>query len=79
MEILKNCPHCGAVATFETSRATFDQLVEDNGSACLRISCTDRKCGACMWVHGDEETSDKVYDELFAKGIRNWNRRAHEV
>lgn len=77
MEELRTCPHCGAPAKMAVSRESFEDLVEKNGSACLRIDCIE--CDACMWVHGDADTSDKDYDALLAKGIRNWNRRAHEV
>ena len=74
MNELKSCPFCGAPAKNTVSRESFDSLVEEHGSACLRIDCTE--CDACMWVHDHDDGTN--YDYLLNKGIRNWNRRAHE-
>ena len=74
MERLKKCPFCGSEAEFVLSKQAFDELVEEHGSACLRIDCTNRKCRACMWVHHDVMD----YEVMVKMGIKNWNQRAYE-
>lgn len=73
MAKLRPCPFCGSDVKIWGSKRTYNELVDEHGSACLHIECTNRNCGCSYFVHHHEDVRD--YEFMVAKAVKEWNRR----
>ena len=73
--MLMDCPFCGSKAVIRTKKKTYEELVKENGTACVVIGCSNFiDCGTEMYTFSDEPTE---YDTMLQKSIDKWNRRSY--
>lgn len=74
-EILKPCPFCGKKdGLVLPERETYEELVRENGKACISLSC--RHCNLDMYEHTH---SIADYGTRLGLLIAKWNNRPNEV
>ncbi len=66
----KPCPFCGRKDLDVMTKEFYSELMDENGSACVRISC--KACRLDMYEFTDDVTYEEKMDLLKEK----WNRRA---
>lgn len=64
------CPFCGKNNLDVTPKEMFNELMEENGRACISVNCLN--CKLDMYEHTDGVTYEEKLDLLKEK----WNRRA---
>ena len=72
------CPFCGCTEFEITSRKSHDELVEENGGACIVLGC---KCGLQFYIYHDYDGTipgrGVTYDQKLQILAEKWNRRAN--
>lgn len=77
MEVLfENCPFCGSEAKLDNQLYIYEKLVAKHGQGCICVDCSNRDCGASMYVFGEE---GEEYESVVEKAITKWNRRVAHV
>ena len=66
----KPCPFCGKKDLGVTPKDFYEELVEENGTACVSVRC--KNCALDMYEHTDDVPYEEKIDLLKEK----WNRRA---
>lgn len=66
----KPCPFCGKNNLEATPKDFYEELLEENGRACITVRC--KNCKLDMYEHTDGVTYEEKIDLLIDK----WNRRA---
>lgn len=69
VEMALPCPFCGGKRLIVTDEEIFNQLYEENGSACVCLSCLD--CSLDLYDHSNGAN----YSARLKKLLNKWNTR----
>lgn len=74
VEGAKPCPFCGGTNIRVTEREFFDNIIAEQGHACIVAGCPDCTADVTHFGHDEEDVPD--YDVRVRLVLAMWNRRA---
>ena len=70
LKMLKPCPFCGRLPGAITHKTTYEELMDEDGKACISVRCED--CNLVMYEHSN---TFPEYEDRLVLMVAKWNRR----
>lgn len=71
-EQIKSCPLCGGKNIFILEKDTYEELIKENGDACMTIECADCNTETKVFSFHCQK---RDYETMRAAILEKWNTR----